>query len=398
MKKLSQFISLWTIGAIALVVSVSAYFYVDHATGLMIEHESRANRDITRSVEREVWPRFQAFVEQSRKLETDQLLASEEVIQLDDVVRHYMRNTNILKAKIYNVDGVTIFSSQRNQIGVNKSDNPGFQDAIRGKVRSYLAFRSEFHAFEKIIVDRDIISSYMPLGEGADKKPVGVIEVYSDVTDLVNRIRETRKNIIIFGFFGFLFLFMIVQFVSLQVSKAVKHFENQQWEVTRLAYTDGLTGLPNRNEFNNRLKRLLEDQRSTGGRFTLMYLDLDGFKQINDKHGHSVGDEVLMHVGMRISHALRNTDTVYRIGGDEFTVILPGLDDPKNAEIVAGKLIREIARPIACDSADCRLTASIGVVLHDDSHQTMEQMVDAADKAMYAAKQAGANQYTIDQS
>lgn len=396
MKKLSQFISLWTVGAIALVVFISAYFYVDHATDLMIEHESRANRDITRSVEREVWPRFQAFVEQSRHLDTDQLLAREEVAQLDDILRQHMQHTSILKAKIYNADGITIFSTQRNQIGINKSDNAGFQDAVRGKVRSYLAFRSEFHAFEKIIVDRDIISSYMPLAVSQDKSPVGVIEVYSDVTDLVDRIRDTRKNILVFGFLGFLFLFVIVQFVSRQVSKAVKHFENQQWEVTRLAYTDELTGLPNRNEFNNRLKRMLEDQRSTGGRFTLMYLDLDGFKQINDRHGHSVGDEVLMHVGMRISHALRTSDTVYRIGGDEFTVILPGLDDPKNAEIVAEKLIREIARPIPCDTVDCELTTSIGVVLHDDKHQTMGQMVDAADKAMYAAKKAGANQYKID--
>jgi len=395
MKRIPKLISWWMIGAIAVVSVAGGIFYTHYATKLLVEHESRANRDITYAVQRAIWPRYRAFVTESRGLVREQLLARPEITALDNVVRQHMQYTNILKAKLYNLDGLTIYSSQADQIGTNKSDNAGFQDASKGITRSYLAYRSEFHAFENIIADRDIISSYVPLRESANGKPVGVIEVYSDVTELVDNIYKTRRDIMLFGFAGFTILFIVVQFVALRVERVVNLYEEKQWQIAKLAYTDELTGLPNRNEFKNNLQRILEDQRVSAAGFGLAYIDLDGFKQINDQHGHAVGDEVLRHVGTRLQHTLRTSDIVYRIGGDEFTVILLGLRDDTNAGLVAEKLIREIVKPIGCAAAECVVTASIGIALRNPSLDAPDKMIHAADQAMYEAKNAGANQYRV---
>ncbi|MDH5764523.1 MAG: GGDEF domain-containing protein [Gammaproteobacteria bacterium] len=395
MRRIHHFISISTISAIALVAIVTGYFYTSYATRLMIEHEGRANRDLTQIMERVIWQEFRVFIQRSKGMNPQQLLVQPEISQLDDVVRYHMKYTNILKVKLYNLDGLTIFSTQAEQIGNDKSDNQGFQDARDGKVRSYLAFRSEFHAFEKMIVDRDIISSYVPLRAEEEGTPVGVVEVYSDVTELVSDINKSQWIIVVSGFSGFVFLFLVVQWVSARVARTMSEHAEEHNQVAQLAFTDTLTGLPNRSEFNSDLEKIIINKGSSGSEFGLLYIDLDGFKSINDKHGHLTGDEVLKHVGSSIRGSLRASDTVYRVGGDEFTVILRGLNRSADAGVVAEKLITEIAKPIACKDTACKLTASVGVAFLDEGTTSIDQLVHAADKAMYVAKQTGANQYRM---
>ena len=393
--KIHTFFSAAMISAIALIMLTTGYFYSSFATNLMIEHENRANRDLTQIIEQVIWPKFHTFVEESKGMMRQQLLTRSEIQQLDLIIRRHMTKTNILKAKIYNLDGLTIYSSQPSQIGKDKSDNMGFQNALNGEVNSYLAYRSEFHAFEKIIVDRDIISSYIPLIDVSSRKPVGVIEVYSDVTELVTNISRSRSSIVLFGFLGFAFMYIVIQLVSRRVAKIIEKYEKLNQESAELAYIDELTRMSNRNAFKNYLKQILSSNRKTDLGYGLMYIDLDGFKMINDSYGHTAGDEVLRQTGLRIQNSIRHSDKAYRIGGDEFAVILQGINSNNDAINVAGKIIEKIAQPIDCNGIECLLTASVGIVLQNSNMRNAEEMIDVADKAMYEAKRTGANKYHL---
>ena len=124
-----------------------------------------------------------------------------------------------------------------------------------------------------------------------------------------------------------------------------------------------------------------------------MFLDLDGFKQINDEHGHEFGDLVLKVTADRIKAEIRETDTVARIGGDEFVIILSSLPEIAIAERIATSLIEQIARSIQIDDISVGVSASIGISLYPQDGTTAEQLIRAADKAMYAIKHQGKNDF-----
>lgn len=152
------------------------------------------------------------------------------------------------------------------------------------------------------------------------------------------------------------------------------------------AFTDTLTGLKNRRALDHVLSRLLK----SGESFALMQLDLDFFKAVNDTLGHAAGDHVLQEVARIMVNGTRSVDTIARVGGDEFVLILPGLLDHVTLERVAQRVISQLEVPIPFDGAMCKISASIGTVLSSDYEvPTDEQMFADADVALYASKHAG---------
>jgi diguanylate cyclase (GGDEF)-like protein len=156
-----------------------------------------------------------------------------------------------------------------------------------------------------------------------------------------------------------------------------------------LAQHDSLTGLPNRLLFHDRLHQAMARHRRDGGLLAVVLLDLDNFKQVNDAFGHRVGDEVLRQVGERMRAALRESDTVARIGGDEFALILPDLPDPDAAALIADKIVSQLDRPFDLDAGVWQPRASLGITLFPGDGQSAEQLLQNADLAMYRAKAAG---------
>jgi diguanylate cyclase (GGDEF)-like protein len=158
------------------------------------------------------------------------------------------------------------------------------------------------------------------------------------------------------------------------------------------AHHDLLTGLPNRRLFLDRLEQEVKHAKRSSLSLALLFIDLDGFKEVNDSLGHEAGDRLLCGVAERLNACVREEDTIARLGGDEFTVILTGAEQRKDVEIVAQGIIDAVAMPFHIAKQIVQVSASIGgaFYLHDAS--SPDALLSAADQAMYKAKKSGSNQ------
>ncbi len=169
--------------------------------------------------------------------------------------------------------------------------------------------------------------------------------------------------------------------------------ELDQQRLNYLARYDSLTGLINRTLFSDRLENAVSRARRDGSVVALMFLDLDGFKEVNDRLGHAVGDALLRQAAERIVGCVRESDTVARLGGDEFTVILEGGQRVEDAGQVATKILRRLAAPYRVGGEDIVITSSMGIAAYPLDGETTEELLKGADIAMYSAKDAGRNTY-----
>ncbi|WP_415900572.1 diguanylate cyclase domain-containing protein [Neptuniibacter sp. QD48_11] len=163
-------------------------------------------------------------------------------------------------------------------------------------------------------------------------------------------------------------------------------------EIRFRANYDALTRLPNRSLFNERLTQALVQAKREGAILALLYLDLDGFKEINDTHGHLAGDKALQHISQRLTECIRESDCVARLGGDEFVIFLSGLEFKYDAEVVAKKIIDSVQQPFAYNGVNLKMGVSIGISIYPDDHLP-EKLFEHADSAMYEAKRAGKNTF-----
>ncbi|MEK6599859.1 MAG: diguanylate cyclase, partial [Deltaproteobacteria bacterium] len=160
-------------------------------------------------------------------------------------------------------------------------------------------------------------------------------------------------------------------------------------KIKHMAYHDHLTGLPNRALFYDRLHQAILTGHREKEPVALMFLDLDRFKEINDTYGHNCGDFLLKQVGSRIREILRESDTVARIGGDEFAVVLPRPEKIEGAVRTAEKIMEAIKNPFSLEKTTVNVTVSIGIAVFPNHGKDIDLLLQRADAAMYAAKQSG---------
>ena len=168
-----------------------------------------------------------------------------------------------------------------------------------------------------------------------------------------------------------------------------------QRELEYLAGADMLTGLPNRRTFHERMHQLVQNARRRGARFGLMYVDLDGFKQVNDRHGHEAGDRLLQRTADLLRASVRAGDTAFRVGGDEFTVLLENIADSQSAITVAERIISGVEAAFGAGGEPADIGASIGIALYPDGGDDVPALLRNADAAMYRAKSGGRNGYRM---
>lgn len=167
--------------------------------------------------------------------------------------------------------------------------------------------------------------------------------------------------------------------------------ERLAWERT-LAYQarhDPLTGLPNRRQLLDVLRQRMSSTSESERAMTLLFLDLDDFKHVNDSLGHEAGDALLVAFGQRLMSAVREQDLVARFGGGEFAVLCPGISDEPSAVALAARLLAEVTAPLVVGGVEVPVAASMGVVVADSVHRAADEFLRDADAAMYQAKAAG---------
>ncbi|MBB4287021.1 putative bifunctional diguanylate cyclase/phosphodiesterase [Roseospira goensis] len=180
-----------------------------------------------------------------------------------------------------------------------------------------------------------------------------------------------------------------------ELGALVGAFRRMQERVAQLAYFDTVTGLPNRRLFEDRAEQILRYARRTGQRVGILFLDLDGFKLINDTRGHAAGDVLLRAVAHELHGLVRESDTIARFGGDEFVIALQDLETVEQARELAHRILARFAHPFRIGTATVFSGTSIGIAMFPDDGETVEDLVRAADAAMYQAKSAGGHSATF---
>lgn len=176
----------------------------------------------------------------------------------------------------------------------------------------------------------------------------------------------------------------ITHYIAIQNDITARNHEEKK--IHQLAYHDFLTGLPNRALFLDRLTHAMTAAHEQHKPLVLMFIDLNGFKKINDTLGHAVGDLLLVAVAERLRAAIRQTDTVARLGGDEFTILLTDVDGPEVASALAEKLVSLISQPFMLEHKRVETSISIGISLYPHDAQSADDLLNKADIAMYQAK------------
>jgi diguanylate cyclase (GGDEF)-like protein len=211
----------------------------------------------------------------------------------------------------------------------------------------------------------------------------------------VNDLKSGTRNLLFKLFVMAFLLFLLASIPSWIISKAIVRRKFHQMELYRSANYDKLTDLPNRSLFHDRLTQTLNQSKRYDRKFALMFIDLDGFKSVNDTLGHDAGDELLIKTAKRLLSCVRESDTVARMGGDEFTIILQSISTSENVELVAQKIINNLSDPFKLKENNAQIGASIGISLFPDNGDDMETLLKKADEAMYEAKKAGKNDYRL---
>ena len=185
-----------------------------------------------------------------------------------------------------------------------------------------------------------------------------------------------------------------VQEYAVVISDVTKRKQDEE-HIRFQANYDALTGLPNRTLFMDRLAQSLPAMRRSETNLGLMFIDLDGFKLVNDTLGHNVGDQLLMEAAGRLQKCIRDGDTVARLGGDEFTIIMPNLADPRDAPLVAQRVLDALSKPFQLQGHESFISGSIGITVFPDDATDPNELIKNADAAMYRAKEQGKANYNF---
>ena len=214
-----------------------------------------------------------------------------------------------------------------------------------------------------------------------------VVNVSIDESILIGRWRSSALRV---GGSALIAVILVVS-LFLVIHRQLRQLEQQARILRKQAHTDSLTGLPNRILFEDRLERALVAAMRKERQLAVLFIDLDKFKEVNDRLGHGTGDVLLQQTATRLLGCLREMDTVSRLGGDEFTVLLPELESAADAEAVARKIVEAIDLPFNIDGQIIAVTSSVGIAIFPDDADESNSLVRHADFAMYTAKQAGHN-------
>ena len=316
------------------------------------------------------------------------------------------------KIRVFDAAGVIMHSTDPAEVGTVNDHDYFWDDVAAGRLYSKLVTTDEA-SLEREQYAHDVIETYVPVMDG--DLFLGAFEVYLDAAKDLHALEEVTTDLTIkFLFVAVVLMLMFVGLVRhgyrVALHKEREQNERLQDEIDHrrrveqelrenehrfdhMAHHDALTGLANRRLFTAHLDHALATARREGSRLAVMFLDLDRFKTVNDSLGHETGDKLLVEVSRRLLDAMRQTDTLARMGGDEFAVMLERVDDDLQVSNLAERVIKTLEAPIRIGEFELKAGASIGIAVAFNDGTTSDELLKNADTAMYRAKENGRGRF-----
>ena len=397
--RLTRAFSIVSLIGIVVVSIIMTHIHQSVSINSLLQVQNEANIDLARAFSNSIWKKYVKFFDESSNIPNDELINQSEIIELAYDLKRQMKGVRVVKIKIYNKNGLTVFSTEASQIGEDKSKNPGFMSAMQGKVINEITFRNKFNAFDMIIEDRNLLASYIPVRYGPKNEIVAVFELYSDITTLLNEIDNAELRTVALGSFLMLVLYAFLLIYVRRADLIIQKHENKEKRlhderIKYLSENDQLTGLPNRQFLINQLDKLFERTKDNLSKVVLLFIDIHRFKLLNDSLGQDAGDKILLEMVSRITQIVRNNSLIARVGPDEFVITLTDVSQHKIEKII-NRLIQDLTASYSINNKVANLSISIGIAYYPDDANDAKSMLKSAEAAVLQAKKLGKNRYAF---
>ena len=317
--------------------------------------------------------------------------------EFDKRIRSHVDKLDIHLISILSLEGITVLSTNPRTLGRKTSDNIASKALKTSKPISYMEYQDLVSSMEALQVHRYVVTTYVPLLKKPESQIVGLFEIKLDVTEFVNDINH-KLTISYFVIAALLSAYLIVLFFLAQragdtIKKLKQGMDKQEKLVQHQRYHDTLTGLPNRIRFRDSLEHEMKLCKLKNNLLALLFIDLDYFQKVNDALGYSIGDKLLIEVSERLQQCVRSGDTIARIGGDEFVIILQSINVLDEAEDITRQILKTIAEVYKFDDKEIFMSLSIGIAMYPFTEDDANSLLKKANSAMKKAKQAGRNTF-----
>jgi diguanylate cyclase (GGDEF)-like protein len=297
---------------------------------------------------------------------------------LDDLLRHRALSEGVLLVELYSPGGIVTYSSDHRLIGTRPSGPIGhLREAAAGTIRSDVT-RIRSGAGE-----RKVLRTYAPVAVPGGQGLVGIFQDYRPIAEAAS-----ATFLPVVGIFEAVLLLLFVALAPI-LRRVTVRLRRQMEEIERRAYYDELTGLPNRALYRDRIEQAILAAQRDGDQATLMLLDVDRFKEVNDTLGHDTGDLLLQELARRLRETLRTNETLARLGGDEFGILLPGAS-VEEAMFCAARIHAAFEAPFTLRGLALAVRTSVGIAAFPEHGEDLDELLQHADVAMYVAKDARA--------
>jgi diguanylate cyclase (GGDEF)-like protein len=380
-----------------LVVATMLFLYRQLTISALVDQEERSSVNLAYVLSHSALQNYQAFLTQVESLDIDELRKSAPIQVLDSEIDASIIGTNVHKVLVINTDGLVLYSSNPDQIGKSKLESAGFRSALSGVPSSKFSFRDEFSGAHGVYADLNIVSTYLPMFKRGTQEVIGVFEIYSDVTSLVETLNKSQVQISV-AVIGCMLVVYWVLFVvankadQIQAARQRERVEHEA-KLAYQTYYDSLTGLPNRVSFLERLDEAISRAKREKKFISIMFVGIDRFKLVNDSLGHAAGDAVLCEVRNRLQGVIRESDLLFRLAGDGFMVLTESTHSPEGLAHLAQRVLDVVSEPLVINEHNIAVTASAGISLFPRDGGDVEKLLSNADAAKNIAKQSGGNQY-----
>lgn len=393
MNRLTRYSSMIVLVTMILVTMLLGYFYHLFVQESLIGSQQQVSLMLAKSYANSMWPSHAGFVQDAASLKREEMQNSDEIRYIHRDLRRLLRGINILNVKIFDMNGLVVYSTNAEQIGDQQFMDAHFRSARAGKTPSTLVFHDIYNTNRGELQRRHIVTSYVPI-RILDAAPVeGVIAIDSDTTAMMDVLRVQQTRVIGWLIFLMSLVYMLMWMFTKRSDRLLQEQQLQRERdiehIRHLAYHDSLTGFLNRTSFVEHTEEAVRRAKRVGWTMAVMFLDLDRFKLINDSLGHDAGDQLLCLTANRIRDALRESDILFRMGGDEFTVILEDVKIPEQTVNVSQRILEAIGKPIELQGERFTISASIGIAVYPRDGESADYLVKCADTAMYRSKEMG---------